>query len=336
MGIHLDNKRALSTLADAQRHPGKETWRRAADEFFAPDAMVNVVHPFNALVGPQGYQRDYLETLAQALDGLHRRDTILMGGRFADDDTGEESDWVSATGHWCGHFANDLLGIRATDRMTFLRHGEFHRMENGRAVESYVFLDLPELMIATGQWPIATGPGLARGHVGYLPGPARQNGIPLHESDPGESERSRTMVTDMLLKLATPDEAWRPYWHENMAWYGPAAFGAFLGVERFRDFQVPFEDAFEGWAGGLRPDSPTRHFTRFGDGLFTCSGGWPSVTGIQRKPFMEQPATNGRLFMRVCDWWVREGDRLTENWVFVDIPDTLMQMGVDVFGDLQR
>ena len=78
----------------------------------------------------------------------------------------------------------------------------------------------------------------------------------------------------------------------------------------------------------------TRHFTRFGDGDYVCSGGWPSLTGIQVRPFLGQPAEGKRLFMRVCDWWRREGGLLTENWVFVDIPHVLLQMGRDLFGEL--
>jgi hypothetical protein len=35
--------------------------------------------------------------------------------------------------------------------------------------------------------------------------------------------------------------------------------------------------------------------------------------------------------MRVADWWRREGDLLRENWVMIDLPELLLQMGVDVF-----
>jgi hypothetical protein len=31
------------------------------------------------------------------------------------------------------------------------------------------------------------------------------------------------------------------------------------------------------------------------------------------------------------DFWRRDGDRLAENWVFIDIPDLLRQLGVDLF-----
>ena len=38
--------------------------------------------------------------------------------------------------------------------------------------------------------------------------------------------------------------------------------------------------------------------------------------------------------MRVGDWWRREGDLLVENWVFVDIPHVLLQMGYDLFANM--
>ena len=75
----------------------------------------------------------------------------------------------------------------------------------------------------------------------------------------------------------------------------------------------------------------TRHATRFGDGMYTCSAGWPSLMAVRKGPFLDQPPTTDTLLMRVCDWWRRDGDLLVENWVMVDIPDVLLQMGVDLF-----
>ena len=135
----------------------------------------------------------------------------------------------------------------------------------------------------------------------------------------------------MLAELAPKDEAWRPYWHEHMTWYGPAGFGAFIGLDNFTGFQVPFEGAFDGWSGGSAGNGMTRHFTRFGANDYVCSGGWPSLTGVQVGRYLGQDPTHQRLFMRVCDWWRREGDLLVENWIFVDIPHVLLQMGVDLF-----
>lgn len=312
----------------AQRHPGD--FAKAATQFFADNADINVVHPFNETGNGAGYYAAVLAPLQAAFSGLYRRDDIVMAGHF------EDGEWISATGYYAGHFASDWLGIRATGRLAYLRFGEFHRMQNGQAVESYIFLDIPELMIACGQWPIATGPGLERGYTGLIPGPASQDGVMTGIQNSQESQKSYQIVSDMLLKLATKDEAWRPYWHQNMMWYGPGAFGSFIGIEHFASFQVPFESQFDGWSGGSKGNGMTKHFTRFGEGSYTCSGGWPSLTGINVKPFLEQTPSGERVFMRVCDWWRREGDLLVENWVFVDVPHVLMQLGYDVFAELEK
>ena len=59
-----------------------------------------------------------------------------------------------------------------------------------------------------------------------------------------------------------------------------------MGVNEFASFQVPFESQFEGWSGGSIDNGLTRHFTRFDEANYTCSGGWPSLNGINLKPFL--------------------------------------------------
>ncbi|MEM9351238.1 MAG: hypothetical protein AAGA47_13350 [Pseudomonadota bacterium] len=317
---------AYRLYAAAQAHPGHA--HPAALNFFATDAEINVVHPYNRQEGRESYRQQVIFPPLEAFRGLYRRDHIVMSGAF------DGSEWISATGYYAGRFTAPWLGIPPTGELAYLRFGEFHRMEGREAVQSYVFLDIPEFMAACGCWPIAAGPGETRGFRGRIPGPATQDGLAFPR-DQKRGVESAEMVTTMLRALNTPDEAWRPFWHDNMAWYGPGAFGSFLGVEAFRSFQVPFESQFEGWSGGAAGNGMTAHFTRFGDGDYVCSGGWPSLTGINVKPFLGQAASGERVFMRVCDWWRREGDLLVENWVFVDVPHVLLQLGRDVLGELQ-
>ena len=314
-------------FAEAMRH--KPDPAAAAADFFSPDAVVHAVHPFNDCLGSEAYVTKVLAPLNASFDNLHRRDDIVMAGTF------EGDSWISATGYYAGHFVRDWIGITAPERLCFLRYGEFHRMVDGRAVESFVFLDVPELMLSCGQWPIATGPGQKRGYTGLIPDPASNDGILRSGGDPAEADRSCRIVTDMLARLATQMKGWRPYWHPDMVWYGPGAFGSFVGIEQFAGFQVPFEGQFEGWSGRSKGNGHTQHFARFGDAGYACSGGWPSVTGINVKPFLEQPVSNKRVFMRVCDWWRREGDLLVENWVFVDVPHLLKQLGHDLFNAVE-
>ena len=308
-------------FAESLRHPSN--FSDAVADLFAQDADINVVHPFNRLQGPDAYYNDFLRPLQHAFEGLFRRDDIVMSGQF------EGQHWISSTGYYVGRFARNWIGLKATDTLCYLRYGEFHRIEDGKAIESYIYLDIPELMIACNQWPLVMGPGLSRGYTGLIQGPASRDGVISTSPDPADGERSYQIVTEMLGALATNDEAWRPYWHENMMWYGPGAFGSFVGIDEFASFQVPFESQFQGWSGGSKNNGLTKHFTRFGEGNYTCSGGWPSLTGINVKPFLGQGPTHERIFMRVCDWWRRENDLLVENWVFVDVPHALLQLGFD-------
>jgi len=315
------NRSLYLRYADALRHPGH--FSTAISEFFAKDANINLVHPFNEIQSADAFFLKFMAPLQQAFEGLYRRDYIFMTGQF------EGKDWISSTGYYVGRFAKDWIGIKATDTLCYLRYGEFHQVKNGKVVESYIYLDIPELMIACNEWPLKMGPGLSRGYTGLIQGPASCDGVIAKASDPNEGQRSYEIVNNMLNELATKDEAWRPYWHENMMWYGPGAFGSFIGIDEFASFQVPFESQFEGWSGGAKNNGMTKHFTRFGDGNYTCSGGWPSLTGINVKSFLGQAPSQERVFMRVCDWWRRENELLVENWVFVDIPHVLLQLGYD-------
>lgn len=324
------HKFAFRAYCEASRAPMSQKALSALYVFMADDAVINLVHPFNEMDGPNAYSGLFLKGLGSAFQNLRRSEYIAFGGSYSD------AEWVTCTGYYTGHFINPWLGISPTGTLAHLRFGEFHRMEGGKAVESYIFLDIPELMIAAGQWPIAESPGNHRGFTGYLPGPSTQDGLVWGDTDAAHSASSYQMVTDMLRSLATEEEAWRPYWTEDMLWYGPAAFGSFVGLEEFAGFQRPFEQAFSEWIGGSVKGSETKHFTRFADGDYICSGGWPSLNVVQAKPFLGQPVVKHRLYMRVCDWWRREGDLLSENWVFVDIPHVLLQMGFDVFAELER
>ncbi len=329
MMVQSDNRCEFRAYCEALRRPSAERLDSASRSFFDPDAKIHAVHPFNDLTGADEYLEKFLNPLQKALSNPGRSEYIAFGGEY------EGQEWVTCTGYYFGQFAFPWLGIKPSNELAYLRFGEFHRMEDGRALESYIYLDIPELMIAVNQWPIEDSPGRRRGYTGYLPGPMSQDGLQWQSRAPEHSASSYEMVTAMLLELATEDEAWRPYWHEDMLWYGPAAFGSFVGVDNFASFQVPFEQTFSEWIGGAKPGSETRHFTRFADGDYICSGGWPSLNAVQKESFLGQPSDGKRLYMRVCDWWRREDDLLVENWVFVDIPHVLLQMGFDLFAEIE-
>ena len=81
------------------RHPND--FSMAISEFFAPEANIHVVHPFNSMAGANAYISSLIIPLQHSFKGLYRRDDIFMSGKF------EEQDRISSTGYYVGHFQQD-------------------------------------------------------------------------------------------------------------------------------------------------------------------------------------------------------------------------------------
>ena len=72
------------------------------------------------------------------------------------------------------------------------------------------------------------------------------------------------------------------------------------------------------------------HICRVAEGEFGGFFGWPNLTLTPSGGFMGMPATGRPGDMRVIDMYRRDGDKLTENWIFIDLLHFWMQQGVDV------
>ena len=66
------------------------------------------------------------------------------------------------------------------------------------------------------------------------------------------------------------------------------------------------------------------------EGNFGGFFGWPNFTAIHAGGFMGMPASDKRGEMRVIDIYRREGEKLSENWIFIDLSHFWMGLGVDI------
>lgn len=330
MGIATDlayeNKRLYRQFLSAFSFGSASTIESAASEIFHNRASTSASHPINDAREGNGYFSDVICPIINAFEGLCRQDYVVIGGAYLG------SEWVTSTGYFYGHFKNPLLGIPPSGKLAYLRFGEFHRMEAGKIVESQVYLGLAELMIALEIWPLAP----SQGYEGVVPGPATHGGIVIGPSDPERSRASADMVETMLLGLASEDRAWRPFWDDRMVWYGPGGLGSYATVDAFADFQRPFELTFDGWGDGQNEGiAGVGSSCKAGDGDYVFLSGWPQITGVHVKPFLGIEPTYKRIYMRDCDWWRCKGGKIIENWCMLDIPHVLLQLGHDVFAELE-
>lgn len=330
---HLANKRfvrdALARVAEA----GPTDIATALAAAYHPAAQWRGSHPLNELSGLEALASVVWRPLSRSFPDLDRRDALMIAGEY------EGHDFVGAVGHYCGTFRSDWLGIPATGKPIYLRYGEFHRVAEGRIAQSTVLIDMLDVIRQAGFWPIAPSTGTEE----QWPGPFTGDGMAFGQSDPAVSAANLAQMRQMQNNLGLhgdiatmgrdamliPSQLWG--WHPKMMWYGPGGIGTTRGVEGFVDYhRMPFRRALENTGGG-------KHYVRIGDGAYSATGGWPSLTLKHTGGGFLGLGPTGRDFtMRVMDFYLHHEGLIRENWVPIDIIHVLLQLGVDVFGRLHE
>ena len=209
-----------------------------------------------------------------------------------------------------------------------LRYAEFLRIDDGKITDTAMFFDIPHLMMQSGlqPFPAQTGAQLVQ------PGPMTHDGLMFSDADPNEGLKTLKTIEFMIddirdwkgrdeegLLVELPRS-----WNDDMIWWGPAGIGAAYTIERYAEQHAgPFRD-------GLTDKIFNGHVARIAEGSFGGFFGWPNLTLTPAGGFMGMPATGKPSDMRVIDMYRRAGDKLTENWIFIDLLHFWYNQGVDI------
>ena len=283
--------------------------------------LLRAFHPVDEGTGPGFFGEQLVAPLAAAFPQGEERTDIAISGTFCGED------WLARSGNIAGRFEAPLFGIPATGQAAFVRFGRFERFVGEEIVETLLLLDLPALMMQAGCWPLAPSLGP---HV-VAPGPATRDGVAAAAVTDSAGIQSLGIIESMIGGLMKFDGnlktmGMRDWWADDFWWFGPAPIGNFRGFDHYEQGHAgPFLTAFPDRIGG-------NHRARFGERNYACSTGWPSIHATHSGgDWLGLAATGKPVTMRVMDFWRREGALLAENWVMIDIPDLLRQLGVDVF-----
>lgn len=291
-------------------------------DFALENMELNVSYPINTIIGIDSIKVDYWAVLATAMENIERKPFIEFSSEY------ENKEWHTATGYFVGTFASDLLDIPATGKSLYLRFTELVELEAGKIAKYYIILDFLDVMNQAGVNPLRR----SLGHDGLIMPPTTMDGLRPEESSSEQANVTEKLVMDMLDELGRFDgkslESMKleNYWHEDFMWYGPAGIGTTRGIEGFRSHhQGPFVFSF--------PDRLVDHkATIIKKGNYVATGGWPHMHGSHLVGgWLGLPPCGKELELRVMDIWRREGDKLKENWVGMDIIHMCKQMGLDVF-----
>jgi predicted ester cyclase len=286
------------------------------------------VYPFDELDGPQAVADLIWSPFRGAFGRFQRRLDILLAGRNNMED--DAPVWVVATGHLLGLFDTSWLGIPATGRLGYLPFASFFRVDDGRIVETVEFLDILSVIHQAGCNPFA---GAQTASEIMAPGPRTLDGV-MHEPCDAEDGRStlalsNAMLDDLVEEMRSPDEHLQRFWHGDMNWFGPTGIGSCLGHDGYRRGHTqPFETRLD-LVEAIYPGP-----CNIAEGCFSAHFWRP---GLRMRPaggFLGLPPRGEPADIRVADIYRRDGDKLAENWVFIDMLHFLRMQGVDLFADI--
>ena len=284
-------------------------------------------YPFDEKFGAEAVADGFWRPLKRAFSRMQRREDVFFAGLNEID--GFTCTWVVSMGHLMGLFDAPWLGIQPTRKMVMLRYCTFHRVEFGKIVETAMYFDIPHLMRQAGQGPF----GHQTGQFMVQPGPMTHDGLLFEPQPEAEGVKTLRAIDAMIADLGKWDlglpleEELARTWHDHMIWWGPEGIGASYTIERYaKQHSGPFRAAFS-------DRSRVGHVARLAEGHYGGFFGWPNFTAILTGELMGHPATNKRGEFRVIDIYRREGDKLAENWIFIDMLHFWKTQGIHVLKD---
>jgi len=115
------------------------------------------------------------------------------------------------------------------------------------------------------------------------------------------------------------------FFSESFRWMGNAGCGTKHGLKEFQDnWQRPFQAAFS--------DKTCIDEARITQGEWCAAFGRQEA--VHSGEFMGIAPTGKRVEIRYMDFWKVVDGKIVDNWVMVDFPSVMQQLGVDPFNGL--
>jgi len=143
------------------------------------------------------------------------------------------------------------------------------------------------------------------------------------DNDLSKTEETRSLVEGMVDGLNDHQiNGMAHFFSENFRWMGNTGCGTKNGLKEFQDnWQKPFQAAFS--------DKVCIDEARLAEGEWMAAFGRQEAT--HSGEFMGIKPTGKRVEIRYMDFWKVEEGKIVDNWVMVDFPHVMKQLGVDAF-----
>ncbi|MEM0935249.1 MAG: ester cyclase [Pseudomonadota bacterium] len=157
-----------------------------------------------------------------------------------------------------------------------------------------------------------------------MKGSRPEQAVLTRDTDMAKTDETKRVIEDMVDGLNDHRiHDIGEFFAEGFRWFGNQGCGTKDGLAAFqKNWQQPFQAAFS--------DKVCVDEARI------YMGEWAAAFGRQEAthsgPFMGLAPTGKRIEIRYMDFWKVVDGKIVDNWVMVDFPGVLSQLGHDVFG----
>ncbi len=143
------------------------------------------------------------------------------------------------------------------------------------------------------------------------------------ENDLSKSDETLATIDAMVDGLNDHDiDNMGRFFNESFRWFGNAGCGTKNGLREFQEnWQRPFQSAFS--------DKVCIDEARIVQGEWCAAFGRQEA--VHSGEFMGIAPTGKRVEIRYMDFWKVVDGKIVDNWVMVDFPSVMQQLGVDPF-----
>jgi predicted ester cyclase len=156
-----------------------------------------------------------------------------------------------------------------------------------------------------------------------MKGSRPEQAVLTRDNDLSKTEETRRVVESMVDGLNDHViDGIGSFFAESFRWMGNAGCGTKNGLKEFQDnWQRPFQAAFS--------DKVCTDEARLAEGEWMAAFGAQIAT--HSGEFMGIAPTGKRVEIRYMDFWKVKDGKIVDNWVMVDFPHVMRQLGVDPF-----
>ncbi len=156
-----------------------------------------------------------------------------------------------------------------------------------------------------------------------MTGARPEQGRLTEDNDLSKTEETQAVIAGMIDGLNDyVFEGLSRFFHDDFRWLGNAGCGTKHGLREFLDnWVVPFRAAFT--------DKICTDEARIVQGEWMAAFG--AQVGTHSGEFMGIPPTGKRVEIRYMDFWKVKDGKVIDNWVMVDFPHVMRQLGMDPF-----